>query len=286
MPDGQSAVVAERRTGRILQVTAGRSPIELAKIDVDGSSDGGLLDIALSPSYAEDGLIYAYVTTGGDNRVVRVARGDVPKAVLTGIPRGADGNRGAIDFANPNEMLVLTGDAGNPDAANDPSTLSGKLLRVDPSATGAPKTPSVTLSGIGTAGDVCTDPGGTVWVTDRTATEDRLQKIDKNGVVVSPAWTWPDRPGVAGCAVSAGAVAVSLTSAKAVAVVPVDQRSGAVTSAPALIAQDMYGQLGGAGLGPDGTLWAATVNKTGGQPGPNDDRVVKIPVPAGGGGSD
>nr|WP_235916181.1 PQQ-dependent sugar dehydrogenase [Spelaeibacter cavernicola] len=286
MPDGQSALVAERRTGRILQVAPEKPPVEIAKLDVDASSDGGLLDLALSPTFGEDGLIYAYITTGSDNRVVRIAQGDVPKDVLTGIPKGATGNGGSIDFANPNEMLVLTGDAGNPDAANDPASLSGKLLRVNPNVGPDPKTPQVALSGIGVAGDVCTEPGGNIWVTDRTATEDRLQKVDKNGVVVSPAWTWPDRPGVAGCAVSAGAVAISLTGAKAVAIVPVDPGTGAVTAAPSLVAQDKYGQLGGAGLGPDGTLWASTVNKTGGQPGPNDDRVVKIPVPAGGGGSD
>lgn len=286
LPDGQSALVAERLTGRILQVVPGRPATEVARIAVDGSADGGLLDLALSPAYVEDGLIYAYITTGEDNRVVRIAPGDLPKDVLTGIPKGANGNGGAIAFTKPNELAVLTGDAGNPEAASDPASLSGKLFRIDPSVAPAPKVPQVALSGIGVAGDACTDPNGTVWVTDRTAAEDRLQKIDKNGVVVSPAWTWPDRPGVAGCAVSAGAVAVSLTGAKAVAIVPVDANSGAVTSAPSLAAQDMYGQLGGAALGPDGTLWAGTVNKTGGQPGPNDDRVVKIPVPAGGGGSD
>ena len=47
-----------------------------------------------------------------------------------------------------------------------------------------------------------------------------------------------------------------------------------------------YGQLNGAALAPDGQIWAGTVNKNGDAPGPNDDRVVKIPVPAGGGGFD
>ena len=35
---------------------------------LDPSGDGGLLDLALSPTYLEDGLIYAYVTTATDNR--------------------------------------------------------------------------------------------------------------------------------------------------------------------------------------------------------------------------
>ncbi|MFC8179907.1 MULTISPECIES: PQQ-dependent sugar dehydrogenase [Nocardiaceae] len=287
LPGGGSALVAERLTGRIMQVTQGQSPIEIARLDVDSSSDGGLLDLALSPSFAEDGLMYAYVTTATDNRVVRIAAGDTPKNVLTGIPRGAQGNRGALDFLNPGQLLVLTGDAGNPSSAADPASLAGKLLRVDslvPGQTGP--APQVALSGIGTAGDVCIDPSGGIWVTDRTAVEDRLQRIDPLGAVISPVWTWPDRPGVAGCGAGDGAVAISLTDAKAMAVLVTDPDTGAVTAAPSLLVQDRYGRLNGAAIAPDGQIWAGTVNKNGDAPGPNDDRVVKIPVPAGGGGFD
>ncbi|MBY6411190.1 PQQ-dependent sugar dehydrogenase [Rhodococcus sp. BP-252] len=287
LPGGASALIGERRTGRIVQVAQGQQPTEVARVDVDASGDGGLLDLALSPSYAEDGLIYAYITTGSDNRVVRIAAGDTPKPVLTGIPRGQVSNRGAIEFSSPSQMLVLTGDAGNPAAATDPASLSGKLLRVDsltPSAN--PPAPAVALSGIGTAGDVCTDQTGSIWVTDRTAVEDRLQRIDQLGTVVSPVWTWPDRPGVAGCAAGPGTVAIALTTGKAVAVLATDENTGAVTAAPSLVAQDRYGQLNGAAISGDGTIWAGTVNKNGDAPGPNDDRVVKIPVPAGGGGFD
>lgn len=287
LPGGVSALVAERRTGRIMQVTQGQSPIEIARIDVDSSGDGGLLDLALSPSFTEDGLLYAYITTQSDNRVVRIAAGDTPKNVLTGIPRGTQGNRGALDFYNPSQLLVLTGDAGDPAAAASPSSLAGKLLRVEslvPDQSGP--TPQIALSGIGTAGDMCIDPSGGIWVTDRTIVEDRLQRIDPLGAVISPVWTWPDRPGVAGCGAGPGAVAISLTNAKAVAVLATDQDTGAVTAAPSLLVQDRYGQLNGAALAPDGQIWVSTVNKNGNAPGPNDDRVVKIPVPAGGGGFD
>ncbi len=33
-------------------------------------------------------------------------------------------------------------------------------------------------------------------------------------------------------------------------------------------------------------MWASTINKTAGEPGPNDDKVVKIPMPSGSGGID
>lgn len=289
LPDGQSALVAERRTGRILQVTKGQPPLEIAKIDVDGSADGGLLDIALSPSFAEDNLLYAYITTGRDNRVVRIAPGDAPKEVLSGIPKGDVGNAGALAFSSPTELMVLTGDAGNPATAANPTSLGGKLLRVTalaPAPTAAQPPPAVVLSGIGTAGDVCVDPGVAVWVTDRTPLEDRLQRVASDGTIASPVWTWPDKPGVGGCVAHADVVAVALSTGKALAALTADPGTGAVTAAPAVVAKDKYGQLGGASLGPDGLIWVGTVNKTAGQPGPNDDRVIKMPLPAGGGGFD
>ncbi|MEE2034344.1 PQQ-dependent sugar dehydrogenase [Rhodococcus chondri] len=287
LPDGNSALVTERRTGRILRVAPETEPVEIASIPVDGSGDGGLLDIALSPTFGEDRLMYAYITTPVDNRVVRIAAGDAPKDVFTGIPRGATGNGGALEFVSPTALAVLTGNTGNPAAANDPASLAGKLLEVPLPAPGTAPAPSVTLSGIGTAGDVCLDPIGNLWVTDRTELEDRLQRVGSDGSVgTGPAWTWPERPGVAGCAAAPDGVAVSLSNGKALAVLSTDPGSGAVTAAPAVTLEDRYGMLGAASAGPDGRLWVATVNKSGGEPGPNDDRVVRIEFPAGGGGFD
>nr|WP_305095304.1 PQQ-dependent sugar dehydrogenase [Prescottella sp. R16] len=284
---GGSALVAERRTGRILRVAPQQQPAEIARIPVDGATDGGLLDIALSPTFDEDHLIYAYVTTPSDNRVVRIAPGDIPKDVLTGIPRGAGGNAGALAFATPNELMVLTGDAGDPAAATDPGSLAGKLLKVTSLTSNPnPPRPAVVLSGIGTAGDVCIDPRGAIWVTDRTAVEDRLQRVRADGTVGAPAWTWPDKPGVAGCAAGPGAVAVALTDGQAMALLEIERDTGTVTSAPALLAENAYGRLGAAAIDADGRIWSATVNKAGGQPVPTDDRVVKLPMSSGGGGPD
>ncbi|MET7767708.1 PQQ-dependent sugar dehydrogenase [Nocardia sp. NPDC005366] len=278
----EGALVAERRTGRILKVVdPDTPPVEIAKVDVDGSTDGGLSDIALSPTFHEDGLMYAYITTGSDNRVVRIAEGGSQKDILTGIPKGQNGNHGALEWATPNQLLVLTGDAGNPGLASTPSSLAGKVLRVNAPAPGAAA--EIVISGIGVAGDLCRDGKDSVWITDRTPAEDRLQRLGPDGQV-TVAWTWPDRPGVAGCAAAVDGVAVSLTYAKALALAAADEKTHAITTAPSLLSQDKYGQLGGATIGPDGSFWVGTVNKTDGKPGPNDDRVVRIPLPQSGGG--
>lgn len=287
LPGGQSALVTERRTGRILRIDPGTPPREVARLDVDPAGDGGLTDIALSPTWSEDNLLYAYLTTAVDNRVVRIAPGDTPKDVLTGIPRGATGNRGALVFTAQGELTVLTGDTGNPSAAVDPASTAGKLLRVTAlTPTPVPPPPHVVLAGVGTAGDVCLDPRGGVWVTDRTPLEDRLRRVTADGATGTPVWTWPDRPGVAGCTAVGGGVAVALDAGRALAVIALDPHTGAAQTAPALIAEGRYGHLEGAAVGADGTVWVSTVNKSDGDPGPTDDRVVRIPPPQGGGGFD
>ncbi|WP_194814771.1 sorbosone dehydrogenase family protein [Nocardia sp. XZ_19_385] len=284
---GDTALVAERRTGRILKsVPVGESdpqvpPVEIAKLDVDAAGDGGITDLALSPTYHEDGLIYAYITTPSDNRVVRIAAGGQPKDILTGIPKGATGNHGALEFVSDTELLILSGDAGNPGLASTPSSLAGKVLRVKSPAPGA--SPEVVMSGLGMGGDLCFDGSDSTWVTDRTATEDRLQRLAKDGSV-SVGWTWPDRPGVAGCAAGPEMVAIAMSGAKALAIAEVDPKSHAITTQPALTSQDKYGRLGGAAAANDGAVWVATVNNDDNH-GPFDDRVVKIPPPSGGGGT-
>ena len=63
LPGGAAALVAERTTGRILRVAPEETPETVATVPVDAAGDGGLTSLALSPSYAEDQLLYAYATT-------------------------------------------------------------------------------------------------------------------------------------------------------------------------------------------------------------------------------
>src|SRR6185312_14007441 len=123
------------------------------------SGGGGLNGLVLSPSYVEDQLLYAYVTTPTDNRVVRIAAGEPPKPVLTGIPRGATNNIGALSVDVDGSLLVATGDAGRP---ADPASLAGKVLRIDTlgrPARGNPDPASPVLSsGVRAPGGICTDP--------------------------------------------------------------------------------------------------------------------------------
>lgn len=282
LPGGESALVAERLTGRILRVSPNADTTVFATVPVDPTGDGGLTGIALSPTFDEDQLVFAYTTTATDNRVVRIAPGDSPKEIFTGIPKGPTGNAGAIAFATPDQLMVLTGDTADPAAANDPGSLAGKLLRLRAGDPGSG--PQQVSAGMGAAGGLCLDPeSGSMWVTDRAPTMDRLQVVVPDGTSASQVWTWADRPGVGGCAASAETVVVALDGAQALAVV-VSGSGGAVLGDPQLIAQDLYGSYGSAAFAADGAVWVATVNKSGPAPAPTDDRVARIEITSGIGG--
>jgi glucose/arabinose dehydrogenase len=71
---------------------------------VETSGGGGLLGIAVSPTYAADGWIHVYFTTAVDNRIAHFRPGDELEPILTGIPAGPAGNGGRIAFG-PDPML-------------------------------------------------------------------------------------------------------------------------------------------------------------------------------------
>src|SRR5699024_2045427 len=121
LPDG-TALVGERSTGRIVRVqpTPGK-PVRTVRTlaGLDTSGDGGLLDLALSPHYAQDSLIFAYITTRTDNRVVVFTLHGPVTPVLTGIPKGTRDNAGRIAFDGAGNLYIGTGDVGRPRLAAD-----------------------------------------------------------------------------------------------------------------------------------------------------------------------
>ena len=89
LPDG-SALVSERDSARLLQIRPGSTPTVVATVGgVVPGGEGGLLGIAVSPTFATDNLVYAYYTAASENRIVRF-RLDNPanqQAVLTGLAK-------------------------------------------------------------------------------------------------------------------------------------------------------------------------------------------------------
>ena len=109
------------------------------------SGEGGLLGIALSPNFATDAYVYAYLTSATDNRIVRMTYRDgtlgAPSPVFTGIPKAGIHNGGRIAFGPDGMLYATAGDASQKDRAQDLDYLGGKVLRMTPDGQPAPGNP-------------------------------------------------------------------------------------------------------------------------------------------------
>jgi glucose/arabinose dehydrogenase len=99
LPDG-SALVAERNTGRIMQLRVGQAPQAVATIPgVVPAGESGLLGIVASRTYAQDQWLYVYYTAQNDNRVVRLrlTAPQTQQVIISGITKANihDGGRTA-----------------------------------------------------------------------------------------------------------------------------------------------------------------------------------------------
>lgn len=147
LPD-KDALVSSRDTGTITRFGPG-TPTPVVVGTVPGSvhrGEGGLLGIAVSPSFATDHFLYAYLTTEQDNRIVRMTYlpGQPlggPEVLVSGIPAGSNHNGGRIAFGPDGMLYAGTGEAGRKALAQDLSSLGGKILRLTPDGRPAPGNP-------------------------------------------------------------------------------------------------------------------------------------------------
>ena len=97
------------------------------------------------PTFLQDGLLYAYLSTATDNRVVRFPLGGTPNPVLTGIPRGEIDNGGGLLFDADG---TLSSAPGTPGTRRSPATRTrwpARCSRSTPSA--APWAPRRSTAG-------------------------------------------------------------------------------------------------------------------------------------------
>ncbi|MBS4104195.1 PQQ-dependent sugar dehydrogenase [Tsukamurella paurometabola] len=276
--DFEHAYVAERG-GTITYTTTDQPNREVVRVGVDTAGDGGLTAIAMSPTYDQDRLFYAYVSTPTDNRVVRVTPGDSPKVILAGIPKGAAGNAGSLMFSG-RDLIVATGNAGDPNAARDPASLAGKVLALESPGTVSPARPKILATDGGVRQSLCGVPGGgPIFIADQGITQDRLRVLTPNAPA-SVVWSWPDRPGLAGCAVVKGGVFVSETRAGKIEMLALPDGPTTAKGEPApVLDRAKYGVFGRLAIGPKALPQGVTTNKP--TPvAPTDDRVVLIPIPS------
>lgn len=150
LPEGD--LLVSERPGRVRVVTkTGELRDPVATPDVSPSPEGGLLGLALHPSFADNGLFYVYVTAsaGGQdvNRVERYtmspdrAAATFDKIVFDGISAAEFHDGGRLRFGPDGMLYVGTGDGRSPDRSQDIDDPGGKILRLTPDGDVPPDNP-------------------------------------------------------------------------------------------------------------------------------------------------
>lgn len=141
LPDGN--IIFTERPGRIRVIDKEGQLVQeplLTIKEVAHVGEGGLLGIAVHPDFESNGYFYVYYTyrTPVDrrlaNKVVRYKiigkRAILDRAILDNIPGAMIHNGGRIKFGPDGMLYVTTGDAAQPELAQDLTSLAGKILRI------------------------------------------------------------------------------------------------------------------------------------------------------------
>jgi glucose/arabinose dehydrogenase len=298
LPDG-TALVTERDTRRILEVTETGDVREVGVVESAApQGEAGLLGIAVSPTFADDQLVYAYVSTAEDNRVVRMEydgrRLGTPDPVLTGIPNGFIHDGGRLLFDDDGMLLVSTGEIGEPDLAQDPESLGGKILRITPDGDPAPDNPAggspVWTMGHRNVQGLAIDDADRLWATEFGAqTWDELNLIER-----SRNYGWPlvegrgeqeeyrdpfvqwstSEASPSGLAFLDGSLWAGALQGERLWQIPVTDDG---VGEPQDWFVGDYGRIRTVVASPQGTLWVTTSNRDGrGEPTAEDDRILEL----------
>ena len=301
LPNGD-ALVNERQTGRVLRISSGGRSIDpvitLPDVDTRGTSEGGLLGLAISPTYAKDQLLYAYYSAVGDNRIVSftLAGGSASvRPILTGLLKGNIHNGGRIAFGPDGKLYAGVGETGERGLAQEKSSLNGKILRID--ADGSIPSDNPFGSAIWTLGHrnvqgLSWDSAGRMWSCEFG--QDRFDEVNlvekgKNygwptvegvgdthgGEFTNPKVTWPtDEASPSGCAIVAGRMYIGALQGKSLLRVSL---SGTNAAKGTSLFAGRYGRLRTTAAAPDGSLWFTTSNRDGrGTVSDGDDHIFRL----------
>ncbi|WP_311765419.1 PQQ-dependent sugar dehydrogenase [Streptomyces zingiberis] len=304
---GGDLLVSSRDSGKILRVDAGSGKkTEAGTVPgVAAEGEGGLLGIAV-PDDGEK-MIYAYLTTASDNRIVRMLYSpDRPAGkqlgavdtVLRGIPRGTIHNGGRIAFGPDGDLYAGTGDSGREGLSQDRDSLGGKILRMTEDgepAKGNPDPGSVVYSwGHRNVQGLAWDAQGRLWASEfGQHTWDELNLIEKGGnygwpeaegrdgsggEFTAPVEQWrTDQASPSGIAVAKGSVWMAGLRGERLWRIPLDGARPAAD--PQAFLEGEYGRLRTVVATDDGDLWVVTSETDGrGSPDGDDDRILRLEV--------
>jgi len=287
LPDG-SILFTERESFNLVHAGP-HGPRTVVGHVPNGATTGGevgLTGLEISPTFATDHWLYFFHSTTSDNRIVRIryendALNPASEQVLVrGIARSRSRDGGRLRFGPDGKLYAGTGDAQNPATAQNPGSLNGKILRLNPDGTVPADNPFagtyVWSYGHRDVEGLAFDAQGRLWAAEQGNAQDELNLIRRGGN-----YGWPTCDGTVGnCAGSIAPVrtfAPAVTSAGGIAIVKGviylaalrGQRlyrmviTGSATAPPTILFPGIYGRLRTVEPAPDGGLWLTTSNGDG-----------------------
>ncbi|MET0999195.1 MAG: PQQ-dependent sugar dehydrogenase [Marmoricola sp.] len=298
LPDG-TALVTERDSGRVFQVGRGQVD-EVGQVEeAEAEGEAGLLGIAVSPSFERDRRVFLYATAAEDNRVFRTTfengRLGRLRPILTGIPKASNHDGGRIIFGPDGWLYVATGEAGQPELAQDMGSLGGKILRIgqdgEPAEGNPDRSSPIWTSGHRNVQGLAFDHEGNLWASEfGQNTWDELNLIQRGFN-----YGWPQVEGKGGDgarftdpqvqwrtedASPSGLAFVRdrlyLGALRGERVWRIDVAGKSASNDRGFFVGE-YGRMRTVVAAPDGNLWVTTSNRDGrGDPADTDDRILLV----------
>ncbi|GAA2323412.1 PQQ-dependent sugar dehydrogenase [Streptomyces kunmingensis] len=305
---GGDLLVSSRDEGTITRVDGETGKkTELGPVPgVAAAEEGGLLGLALSPSFASDHMVYAYFTTESDNRIARMLYDEkkpagkqlgAPDTVFRGIPKGSNHNGGRIAFGPDGLLYAGTGETYRTELAQDKKSPGGKILRLAADGDPAPGNPfgdsPVYSYGHRNVQGLAWDKDKRLWASEFG--QDTWDEL--NNIVAGDNYGWPDAEGKgggsgyhdpiaqwrtdeaspSGIAYAEGSIWMAGLRGERLWRIPLDGTKAAHD--PQEFLEGKYGRLRTVVAAGGDKLWLMTSETdTRGTPGEGDDRILELKV--------
>jgi len=308
-PDGR--IFFTERIGDLRVIQDGQLLQPIMSLDVAGG-EGGLLGVVLDPDFEQNHYVYLYLTYNEffetKNKVVRYVESEnslkEDKILLEPFAGASYHDGGRLKFGPDGKLYITTGDAGNPELAQDLNSLGGKILRINSDGTIPDDNPweNSPVYSIGHR-----NPQGIDWDEsgNLVATEHGSFAHDEiNLITPGTNYGWPDIIGdetmeglqnpilhtgddtwapsgsefYSGEKIPqwSGKYFVATLRGSHLHMIDFDLQNNMVVSHEKLF-QNEFGRLRDVATGPDGFLYILTSNQDGrGTPQTNDDRILRI----------
>ena len=276
--DRDGALWFTERTGALTRLNgpsrqiAGVSPV----------GEGGLMGLEID----RQGRMFVMYTGAQDNRIVRLESDGSQRVLVSGIARAPVHDGGRLRFGPDGALYASTGDAGQTNLAPNPSSLNGKVLKVDTNNGGA----TVFSRGHRNPEGLCFEPGGRFLSTEHGPSGNDEINVLTEGF--DGGW-----PGTSGNGIRNYSPAVAPAGCTVYAADLIPQWKGSMLfgtlrgeglrritfAADGSVAEEevlyegRYGRIRNVAVGPDGAVYFTTSNQDGrGTVRSGDDKILRI----------